>query len=100
MRLVATIAFKDLGVELARAVSRDVDVFNPTRLGDQIARVESVSVTFALGTTCSPAHADERVKLLAHHAFQHHMNGTAGQVAQILPESWLARQWWGCLLWR
>jgi hypothetical protein len=46
----------------------------------------------------SPFHADERIELLAHHALQHHANGTAGEFTPILVENLLLRQLWDSLL--
>jgi hypothetical protein len=75
---IAAIALEDLGVELALPISRHLQVLDPTRGGDQVAAVEAVAISFALGTAFSPAYADERIKLLAHDAFQYHADGSAG----------------------
>src|SRR5258708_5557192 len=79
--LIAAVALEDLRVELALAISRDLQVFDPTRGGPQIALVETITIPFALGAALAPAHSDERVKLFAHHPLQHHAQGTAGQFA-------------------
>jgi hypothetical protein len=100
MGFIATLALKNLGVELALGVSRYFDLLDPTGSGDQITSIGVVTIPFALGSAFSPAHAEEIVELLAHHAFQHHANGTAGQFAQILSERLLVRQRWDWLLLR
>src|SRR5712692_374685 len=98
--LIATVAVKDLGVELTFPISWHVEILDPTGRGDQITGVGAVAVPFALGAAFSPSHADERVELLAHHSLQHDTNATAGEFAQILLEGLLLRQWGDCLLLR
>src|SRR6266849_8658072 len=78
---IATIALEHLGMELTLAISRDLQVFDPTRGGPQVALVETVPIPFALGAALAPAHSDERVEFLAHHPLQHHAQATAGQFA-------------------
>src|SRR5438105_11852553 len=98
MGFIATVAFKNLGVEVAFPVSWHFDILKPTGRGDQITAVEAVAIAFALGVAFSPSHADERIELLAHHVLHHHANGTAGESAHILAERLLVRQRWDALL--
>src|SRR5690348_13288406 len=56
---IAAVALEDLGVKLTLTVSRNLQVFDPTRGGHQITRVVAVAVSFALGATLSPADSDE-----------------------------------------
>ncbi len=58
MRLIATVAFKRLGVELTRTVSWDFDLLQPTSRGRQITGVGAVAIAFALGTAFSPGPRD------------------------------------------
>src|SRR5437660_12070821 len=74
VRLIATVAVKDLCVELAFPVPGHIDPLDATGSGDQITGVGAVAIAFTLGATFSPAHADERIKLLAHDALQHDAN--------------------------
>ncbi len=98
MGFIATIALKDLGVEVAFSVSGHVNPLNATGSGDQIMGVEAIAIAFALRVAFSPSHADERIKLLTHHVLHHHANATAGQFTQILSERLLVRQRWDGLL--
>src|SRR2546428_13309135 len=54
VRLIATIAFKGLGVELTFTISGHFDLLEPTSRCDQIARVGAVAVSFAFRATLSP----------------------------------------------
>jgi hypothetical protein len=81
MGFIATVAVKDLRVELAFTVSRHFDLFDATCSGDQIAGVGAVAIPCALGAVLAPAHADERVKLFAHYPLQHHAQGGSSQFA-------------------
>jgi NAD-dependent oxidoreductase involved in siderophore biosynthesis len=86
LRRVSTVALKDLGVEAAFTIAGHLQVLNPTRGRYQITSVGAVAVAFPLGAALTPADPDERVKLLAHHIFQHHTNGATGQFAHMLPK--------------
>ena len=97
---IATIAFKGLCMKLTLAISGNLQIFDATRGSDEIAVIEAVAISFPFGTTLSPADSNEAVSFLAHDALQPHANGIAGQFTQILSESLLVRQRWGCLLWR
>jgi len=85
-------------MKLALAISRNLQVLDPSRRRDQIAGVGPVAIAFAPRAALSPADSNQRVKFLAHHALQYHANGAAGQLAQMLVECALIRQRWGCLL--
>jgi hypothetical protein len=86
-------------MKLALAISRNLQVLDPSRRSDQIAGVGPVAIAFAPRAALSPADSNQRIKFLAHHALQYHANGAAGQFAQMLVECALLRQRWGCLLW-
>lgn len=91
---IVTIALEDLGVELALTISGTLQVLDPIGGGHQVARVGAIALPFALGAALSPTHADQRVKLLAHHVLQECTNGAVGQVPQILLGNLLIRQRW------
>ncbi len=54
MGFLATIALKDLGVELAFSVSGHGDPLNATGSGDQITGVEAVAIAFAAADCILP----------------------------------------------
>jgi hypothetical protein len=97
LRLIATIALEDLGMEPALTIAGNLQVLDPARRGDQITSVGAVTIALALGTAFSPPDSDERVELFTHHIFQHHANGPAGQFVQMLPKFVLIGQSWGRL---
>ena len=97
IRFIAAIALEDLRVELALAITWHLQVFDPTRGGDQIAAVGAIAIAFAPRTALTPAHSDEGFQLLTHDSFQDDANTGSGQFAQMLLELLLIRQHWGCL---
>jgi hypothetical protein len=56
---IATVAVKGLGVEVALAISGDVDVLEPTGGGDEIAGVAAVAIPLAFRVMLSPSGSDK-----------------------------------------
>jgi len=52
--LIATVAFKDLGVELTFPISWHFEILDPTGRGDQITGVGAVAVPFAAASYIRP----------------------------------------------
>jgi hypothetical protein len=61
VRFIATVAFKDLGVELAFPIAGNLEIFDPASRCGQIAAVVAIAVAFALGATFSPCDCDEGI---------------------------------------
>src|SRR6266699_163324 len=54
LRLIAVIALKHLAVKLPFSISGDLEIFNVSRRGYQIARVGTIAVSTAIGSAFSP----------------------------------------------
>jgi hypothetical protein len=61
LRFIAAIALEDLGVELALAISRHLQILNSTCGRDQVTSVIPIAIALAGRATLSPADPDERV---------------------------------------
>jgi hypothetical protein len=61
LRLIAAVALKDLCVELALTISRNLQLLDPTSRCDQVAGVGPVALSFAFRAALSPADSDEGV---------------------------------------
>src|SRR3989440_7747169 len=92
---IATVAIKDLGVELAFPISRHLEIFVSARRCCQIARIGAVAVAAAFGATLSPGRSNEGIQLLAHHQLQDSAHGALSQSTEMLMKFLLLRQWRG-----
>src|SRR5260221_5617628 len=71
LRFIAAVALENLRVELALAISRNLQVLNPTPGGNQVAVVRALTIAFAPWAALTPTDSHQRVQFLAHHFLQH-----------------------------
>ena len=92
MRLIATVAFKGLGVELTFPISGHFQILEPTCRGHQITSVGAEALAFAVGTAFSPGGPNEGSKFLVPHQFDHRAHRALSKGTQMLVKFLLLRQ--------
>src|SRR5258708_22906780 len=63
VRLVATIALKDLRVELTFPIAWNLEIFDAASRCGQIAAIVAIAIAFALGAAFPPSHANDRIEI-------------------------------------